>query len=127
MDVTPEMRQAVYDADCADKGHQLDPYSGIKFNNGRQSLESTDEFKLPHIVCTRCGHVWIIGPADGANYEDVERLLYLQLNPNRPMAKVITRFRAKRDERGNPGGGNPGGGGGQGNPGGGGPGGQGNP
>lgn len=101
IDITPEVRQAVYEADCAETGHRVDPMGVFSYSKTvqYQQIGSEDELKLPHMKCLRCGRVWIVCPLDGADYEDAERQLYSMMEPKNPEAKKITRRRARRIAR----------------------------
>lgn len=82
--VTPEMRQAVMDAECELVGHQLrfDNVSKFEGRNGR--IEGPNPNQMPHIFCGRCGHVWIVLPKDGKNYNSAERQFRRRLAPDDP-------------------------------------------
>lgn len=97
MQITPEIRQAVYDADCAELGHIYD-FDNIMTNDAPEHSAS-DEAKMPFIKCYRCGRVWLIIPVTGTNYEEAERHLYGFLHANTDVARLIARLRGKRENR----------------------------
>jgi hypothetical protein len=103
VDVTDEMRHAVYLADCERVGHQpnfLDATT-VKYDDKgvvTQRIEAKDEFKFPHVKCARCGGAWIVFPVMGLDYEDAERKVYDHLNPDHDMARRIVSDRAQRAE-----------------------------
>lgn len=98
VEITDDIRRRVYREDCARLGHQVNFSSALTTENrddGRpaQVVASDDPLKLPHITCTRCGHVWIVTPAGGWSYEDAERLLYGLLRADTDLAQLIVRNR----------------------------------
>lgn len=102
-DVTPEMRQAVYAADCKLNGHLYDT-SGllqpVPNPNGFApiyELGAYDPDEFPAIKCSRCGQVWIVLPVAGEDYEDAERKLFTKVKPNDAIAKEIPRMRGRRE------------------------------
>lgn len=104
MELTDEIRQAVHTEDCDRLGHQFDFTNTMapditKAGRIKHRLGSTDDLKLPYIECTRCERVWIVTPEDKFGYEDAERNLYKDLDPEAKLAKLIVRLRGKREER----------------------------
>lgn len=86
VDVTDEMRRAVYDADCDRRGHvpdisQLisnDPTVFPDENTIRIRAEDPDT--VPHLFCKRCGKVWlVVDPA--VDYDAAEVALNDKLQP----------------------------------------------
>jgi hypothetical protein len=91
IDVTEEMRQAVYAADCDVKGHEFqigDLFQtvpvpavqrdavGVPF---KKMLGSSDADRLPSISCGRCNKVWLVMDAPAASYADAEAQLAAKL------------------------------------------------
>ena len=74
--VTPEMRKAVYEADCAEHGHLFD-LTDLFFGGtaGRSMFGNPDPKKLPSMHCRRCGRIWAILEADGSSYDEAESKL----------------------------------------------------
>lgn len=82
IEVTEEMRQAVYAADCDVKGHAFqigDLFHSLPIpaeqRDGvgdpfKKILGSRDETKLPSISCSRCNQVWLVIEDPGASYDD---------------------------------------------------------
>lgn len=85
MDVTPEMRKAVYEADCAEHGHILDTRQAISnspLNNpdiNAPVVRSDNPFKMPHILCQRCRMVWLVMEEGKESYESALENLNSQL------------------------------------------------
>lgn len=76
MDVTEEMRAAVYTADCDRLGHIPDISQAISNDPGVNMIRirAEDPSMLPHISCRRCGRVWLIAEESGQGYDDaIER------------------------------------------------------
>lgn len=65
MQVTPEMRAAVYEEDCRDRGHLLS-YDSALHLEGRAGQVIGPDGQQAHITCRRCGKVWLVveEPAD---------------------------------------------------------------
>jgi hypothetical protein len=89
MQPTPEMRRAVYDADCAELGHVL------SFDNVVQSPGADGEVTVPgpggrhpHIECRRCRKVWLIEGAPGEGYEQAVEAANARLLPEHRRATV---------------------------------------
>lgn len=82
IEVTEEMRQAVYEADCDVKGHAFQ--IGDLFhsqpvpaeqrdavgNPFKKVLGSHEDDKLPSISCGRCNKVWLVIEDPGSSYDD---------------------------------------------------------
>lgn len=107
MELTDEIRQAVHTEDCERLGHQFDFTNTMapdmtKAGRIKHRLGATDDLKLPYVECTRCERVWIIVPEDSFGYEDAERNLYKDLDPESKLAKDIVRLRGRRDDRDRP-------------------------
>jgi hypothetical protein len=77
VEVTDEMRRAVYVADCGARGHnfsQLSTMFHMDEMTGNHTLKGPPG-KRPHIMCQRCGSVWILAQEEGeegASYDDAE-------------------------------------------------------
>jgi hypothetical protein len=72
-EITPEIRQAVLDAECAAKGHDLD-FGNIAAVEGRGRRLTGSPDAMPHIVCDRCAVVWIVAyRRSGRDYQQAER------------------------------------------------------
>lgn len=100
MEVTEEMRRAVYELDCADFGHLIDLRNAIgtvSHDSAGMVVRPAAEFVLPFVTCSRCGRAWIVSPLDGWSYEDAERILYGMLRPDSDLARTITRNRGQRE------------------------------
>lgn len=82
IEVTEEMRAAVYAADCDVKGHAFqigDLFHSLPIpaeqRDGvgdpfKKVLGSHDEDKLPSISCSRCNKVWLVIEDPGSSYDD---------------------------------------------------------
>ncbi len=82
IEVTEEMRQAVYEADCDIKGHAFqigDLFHSLPIPDEQRDgvgdpfkkiLGSRDDDKLPSISCSRCNKVWLVVDEPGASYDD---------------------------------------------------------
>jgi hypothetical protein len=104
MEITPEIRRAVYEADCEQLGHRLtfeDVSRSSETGDGGfvLRLAAQDHYRLPHIRCARCGSVWIVHPVRGVDYDDAERQIYGLLRADTEPAREVTRLRGKREER----------------------------
>jgi hypothetical protein len=92
IEVTEEMRRAVYALDCDAKGHLVDFSNAVGLtavpnaNGGSypaQDVLGPNDETLPHLTCRRCGRVWLIVEDAGDNYPDaVARLQGKVLNPD---------------------------------------------
>jgi hypothetical protein len=96
IEITPEMRRAVYRDDCLRLGHWMNPGDLIRPGMSDE-LAAQNPTQLPSAFCTRCGRTWVMVPTGGADYFDAERLLYEMLKPSSPLAKTITRLMGQRD------------------------------
>lgn len=72
MEITQEMRQAVYEADCQNKGHVPDINFAFGFasDGGQADVMGPDDDHLPYLSCRRCGWVWLVMPEGFATYEE---------------------------------------------------------
>ena len=74
--VTPEMREAVYAEDCKLFGHIPD-ITNMFQNSDEDSLvgrhapdiQGPDDETFAHIFCRRCGRVWIVLEDSGRDYD----------------------------------------------------------
>lgn len=75
-ELTDEIRQAVYDDDCARRGHAINVTSAVSGNLNDTTGENVadvmgpDDDTLPHLTCWRCNRVWLVIPTSGVNYKD---------------------------------------------------------
>jgi hypothetical protein len=102
IEVTPELRRAVYSADCKKLGHVLD----VKVAYGEQEdpdvlagrPDGRDEiWELPYVYCRRCQRVWMIladSPAD--SYEDAEQAIAARLPDGDSLIKRAERQKERR-------------------------------
>lgn len=103
IEITDEIRRAVYAADCDRLGHQISIREAVRVDQrGRSGVTSADNLKLPHLICARCEQVWIVLPAEAATYEDGERIAYGQLRADAELSRRIVRQRGQREERDRP-------------------------
>lgn len=80
VEVTEEVRRAVYAADCEDFGHVWDMSNvlgGTDEANPKDPrgvpmtvLRARDPELMPHISCQRCGRVWLVIDEPGDTYDD---------------------------------------------------------
>ncbi len=70
-EITPEIRQAVLEAECQRVGHSP------TFRNALMSLPDVGGIevigppdKVAHLFCQRCGKVWIVVEDPGTSYAD---------------------------------------------------------
>jgi predicted molibdopterin-dependent oxidoreductase YjgC len=101
MEITPEIRQAVLDAECVTRGHEVNVYEAIRPSGPTiaGAVASDDDLKLPSMSCQRCGRTWVVIPAEGTDYEDAERRLFAMLSPESNVAKDLLLNRSRRIER----------------------------
>lgn len=86
IEITPEIRQAVLDAECERLGHQLNLANAASSFSDRNGRIRGPQGQLPHLFCDRCGHVWIVLPRDGRNYAQAERRFRERLRADDPDA-----------------------------------------
>lgn len=73
MEVTPEMRRAVYELDCTAKGHMLAMDAVLPLSDPTPGARTVND-ESPHVSCRRCGKVWVIFEEAGNDYDDaIER------------------------------------------------------
>lgn len=80
IEVTEEMRRAVYAQDCKGSGHLFDTASAVGVTDevlpenpsGAPTivLRAPDPSQLPHLLCRRCGQVWLVLDEPGYGYDD---------------------------------------------------------
>lgn len=70
IEVTDEMRQAVYEADCAAKGHMFVFDKVFQTDGGVPVVSGPDESTLPYVRCQRCTKVWLLIDEPGNDYTD---------------------------------------------------------
>lgn len=83
--ITPETRQAVLDAECVSVGHLLS-FTNCLSREDRNGRIRGPEGQMPHVVCDRCGHVWIVLARDGRDYAQAERRFRERLRAGDPDA-----------------------------------------
>lgn len=79
IEVTDEMRRAVYAADCEKDGHLLsirecisnDPE--VHPDRNTPTVRATDPERVPHLLCQRCRKVWLVIEDSGDGYDDAVR------------------------------------------------------
>ncbi len=86
--VTPEMRQAVYDADCVVEGHVFKIDNVLQLVNNTTALANAEGL-IPHLYCARCGKVWLVVETPGNGYADAESKFNASLLPaNRQPSRI---------------------------------------
>jgi hypothetical protein len=96
-EVTDEMRKAVYEADCAAKGHILDITPAFGAPSGSSNtVRGPDENTAPYLACRRCDKVWLVIEEPGNSYEEAETSLLDQLKATTPWSK---RIKERKDRR----------------------------
>lgn len=81
MEVTPEMRAAVYEQDCRDKGHLLAYENAMRLDGGRGGQVLGPDGQQAHITCRRCPKVWLIVEEPGEDYAAATVALDARLQP----------------------------------------------
>jgi hypothetical protein len=95
MEVTPEMRAAVYADDCKTQGHLLDYTYVFIIEDGEGYIPpGVPEDMIPHVRCMRCHRVWLLVEESAATYEEAETALFAKLKT--ADAKRIKGIREKR-------------------------------
>lgn len=87
MEVTPEMRAAVYEQDCREKGHLLAYENALRFDSadGGARVLGPDG-QQAHITCRRCPKVWLVVEEPGEDYAAATVALDAKLQPqHRPV------------------------------------------
>jgi hypothetical protein len=71
IEVTEEMRQAVYTADCLAKEHlfSFNVVSLVATSDGSR-MDIGGGGKIAHVSCARCGKVWLLIEEPGLSYDD---------------------------------------------------------
>lgn len=86
MEVTPEMRAAVYEQDCRERGHLLAYDNAMRLGAGEGGQVLGPDGQQAHITCRRCGKVWLIVEEPGENYVAATVALDAKLQPqHRPV------------------------------------------
>lgn len=93
--VTEEMRQAVYAADCVAKGHipQLNVVQAVVADDGVSRLDIYGGDQIANVTCQRCGKVWLVVEDPGVTYDDaVARLKARMIDPStvKPRTPPVT-------------------------------------
>lgn len=75
IEITDEMRQAVYEDDCEREGHQ--PNISTMFGPPIEGIPSVlvevigpNDETFPHVSCNRCGYVWLVLPQAFKTYDE---------------------------------------------------------
>jgi hypothetical protein len=90
VEVTPEMRAAVYEQDCADQGHIPTFDNALRFDAARVGRIKGPDGKQPHIECLRCHKVWLVVEDPGDDYEAATIALDAKLLPqHRPRRALL--------------------------------------
>jgi hypothetical protein len=67
--ITPEIRDAVHKLECQEQGHDLTfgnmLRAGTVPDNPNRQRVLGPPGQLPHVVCARCGAVWMLADEDG--------------------------------------------------------------
>lgn len=96
IEITDEMRKAVYAADCLAQGHVFNFGSVVSSgaNNGNTTIDvqAPDPDEMPHLTCYRCGKVWLVMEEPGDGYDDAISLL-------KSRAKDPTQFKTREERR----------------------------
>jgi hypothetical protein len=87
IEITDEMRRAVLGEACEQQGHMFDMSNVVSGTNqmnpadGRHTnvLRARDTSQMPHILCGRCGSVWIVLDTPGYGYDDAHAQLASRL------------------------------------------------
>lgn len=93
LEVTDEMRKAVYEADCAAQGH-IPNYNNI-FLNGSPA-PGTPEDVLPHIFCIRCRKVWLVIDEPADDYESAEDAILNRMKTTDPGRQRLKTLKQQR-------------------------------
>lgn len=100
--VTPELRAAVYAADCKARGHIYDVMVGYGATDdpdviaGRPAGDGVSD-ELPHLYCRRCQRVWLVlADSPGVSYDDAEEKVTARLKAADPL---VTRAKGVREQR----------------------------
>lgn len=88
IEVTEEMRRAVYELDCKEKGH-LPNFNNIFTSEPSENMKiGGTKGKLPFVTCDRCNKVWLLIDVPGFNYLDALNKLKTRLKPEDDINKV---------------------------------------
>lgn len=86
VEITDEMRAAVFAAECERRGHVPDIDEAISNDPTVYPDENTIRIRadtpglIPHIRCRRCGHVWLIIDDPGQGYDHAVAKLQARLH-----------------------------------------------
>lgn len=103
-EITPALRQAVYEADCKEQGHIYDLMIGYELDDvnvlvGRPDGHG-DTDDLPHIRCRRCRRVWLVVPdSPGLDYEDAEERVTKRVRKEDSLQGIVVDRRERRRKR----------------------------
>lgn len=95
IEVTDELRRAVYAADCERLGHWYDMGAIVGHTDDvlpenptglpTAVLRAPDPTQMPHLLCRRCGKVWLVIDEPGDGYDDaVEKVTRRMGGPTLP-------------------------------------------
>lgn len=86
MEITPEMRAAVYEQDCGRLGHLPSLDNALRFiGEGGTQIGGPVE-QQAHITCRRCGKVWLVVEEPGQDYAAATVAFDAKLQPqHRPV------------------------------------------
>lgn len=91
IEVTDEMRRAVFLEMCVNQGHSYSIQSMFRSQSstdGNQTeIGSPDQDLLPHVYCTRCEKTWLVLDEPGDNYDDAETKARARMLDNDPWNK----------------------------------------
>lgn len=104
IEVTEDVRRAVYEADCAAQGHLLDFNSAVGSDPDdldpqgvpKTVLTGPEDGQLPHVRCRRCSRVWLLIDVSGANYDDAVRQVGERLRVPRSTRDEVLRPRRRK-------------------------------
>lgn len=105
IEITDELRAAVYADDCQSQGHMPDmmigygPQDDVDILEGRPG-PSGEKDDLPHVQCRRCKRVWIIlADSPGTSYEQAEAGIERRMRKGDRLAELAADKRARRERR----------------------------
>lgn len=83
-ELTDEIRQAVRDEDCARLGHQFQLENMLRGPSGPPVEVRGPDGQLPHLLCPRCGRVWLLVEEAGRGYQDADNRFRGRLRDDDP-------------------------------------------